>query len=56
MPAAESKTAEEGEKRDDLKLTIYSAVFEDQTQATIKAFEEATGVKTQCVVLAAARF
>lgn len=50
-PAAESKTAEEGEKRDDLKLTIYSAVFEDQTQATIKAFEEATGVKTQCVVL-----
>lgn len=46
-----AEQVQEPARRDDLKLTIYSAVFEDQTQATVKAFEEATGVKTQCVVL-----
>ena len=34
-----------------LKLTIYSAVFEDQTEAVCKAFEQETGIKTACVVL-----
>lgn len=34
-----------------LSLTIYSAVFEDQTEAVCKAFQEETGIKTSCVVL-----
>lgn len=32
-------------------LTIYSAVYDDETQAICKKFQEKTGIKTDCVVL-----
>lgn len=32
-------------------LTIYSAVFDDETHALCEAFEKKTGIKTDCVVL-----
>lgn len=35
----------------DLKLTIYSAVFDDETQAICERFQEETGIQTDCVVL-----
>jgi len=34
-----------------LHLTIYSAVYDDETQAICQRFQEKTGVKTDCVVL-----
>lgn len=44
----ESKAAED---HSDLKLTIYSAVFDDETHAICERFQEETGIKTDCVVL-----
>lgn len=44
----ESETAED---HSDLKLTIYSAVFDDETHAICERFQEETGIKTDCVVL-----
>ena len=35
----------------DLKLTIYSAVFDDETQTICERFQEETGIQTDCVVL-----
>ncbi|MCI8909341.1 MAG: ABC transporter substrate-binding protein [Oscillibacter sp.] len=35
----------------DLELTIYSAVFDDETQAICEKFQSETGIKTSCVVL-----
>ena len=46
--AGESKAAED---HSDLKLTIYSAVFDDETHAICERFQEETGIKTDCVVL-----
>ena len=43
--------AKRGAACPDDELVIYSAVFEDQTEAVCAAFEEATGIKTSCVVL-----
>lgn len=47
---AQSGSASDG-KRDDLKLTIYSAVFDDETQGICERFEAETGIKTSNVVL-----
>ena len=38
-------------KRTDLKLTIYSAVFDDETQGICERFQEETGIQTSNVVL-----
>lgn len=46
--AGESEAAED---HSDLKLTIYSAVFDDETHAICERFQEETGIKTDCVVL-----
>ena len=48
-PAA--KPAPEKTDHSDLKLTIYSAVFDDETQAICERFQEETGIKTDNVVL-----
>lgn len=49
---AETTAAAEGaEDHSDLKLTIYSAVFDDETQAICEKFQEETGIQTDCVVL-----
>ncbi len=40
-----------GEDHSDLHLTIYSAVFDDETQAICQRFQEETGIQTDCVVL-----
>lgn len=43
--------SEAAEDHSDLKLTIYSAVFDDETHAICERFQEETGIKTDCVVL-----
>lgn len=49
--AAATTAASAQKKRPDLHLTIYSAVFDDETQAICKRFQEETGIQTSNVVL-----